>query len=76
MKNPFEITVYDKSFVRQGWVTNPVYVTFTPRDNSQGSAEIQFNADDPILEFILSAGARLRVTYLGAHLMSGRVRGL
>jgi hypothetical protein len=74
MKNPFEITVYDKSFVRQGWVTNPVYVTFTPRDNAQGSAEIQFNADDPILEFILSAGARLRVTYLGTHLMSGRVR--
>jgi len=74
MDNPFQITVYDKSFVRQGWITNPVYTSFTPRFNAQGSAEIQLNAGDPILEFVLAAGARLRVEYLGAHLMSGRVR--
>jgi hypothetical protein len=74
MDNPFQVTVYDKTFVRQGWITNPVYTSFTPRFNAQGSAEIQLAADDPILEFVLSAGARLRVEYLGVHLMSGRVR--
>jgi hypothetical protein len=76
VEHPFVITVFDKAFTRQGWVSNPVYCTFTPRFNAMGTGEIQVAADDPIVEALSDEGARIRVEYRDAHLLSGPVRAI
>lgn len=73
MDSPLELVVYDAQFNRKQEVADPIYCSFTPRFNALGTGELSVGADDPINEFLLAPGARLRVDYQGEHLISGRL---
>jgi len=73
MESPFRITVFDKTFDRKGILGNPLSQSYTVRFNAVGTGEFEVSATDPMLGFLYESGARVRVTYKGAHLMSGPV---
>lgn len=72
--HPFEITVHDRAFRREGWVGDPVACTFTPRLHSLGTGEITVRASDEIAGALLAKGSRVRVLYEDGRLLSGRVK--
>jgi Siphovirus ReqiPepy6 Gp37-like protein len=69
------LTVYDKNFVRKGWLGTPESVTATPIFNVAGTADITFPSDHNRAADILTEGARLVIDMDGltTPLMSGPV---
>lgn len=59
------IDVYDVNLRWRGTVGNPVSASFTQRYLAMGSGEITVEATDPILEYLLAPGARVRAAYEG-----------
>ena len=76
MDSPFAITVYDKGFARKGTVGAPQALTVTPRHNQQPTAQLVVPSTSPRLNDLLTAGARVVITYKGDHLLSGPVRSM
>jgi len=74
-RDTLKITAYDKTLKRVGWVDNPISCTFTQRDLAQGTGSILLGQRDPILEYLMTPGARLTVEYRGLPFMSGPVWG-
>ena len=70
----FAIQVYDKAFAYQGTVGAPQALTVTVRHNQQSTAQLVVPATCPRLLDLMAHGARVVITYEGAHLMSGVVR--
>jgi hypothetical protein len=73
MDNPFTITVYDKAFVRQGWVNDPIAVQVIPRHNAVGTATITVTSNHRKLDALIAPGARVVIEYKGEHAMSGYI---
>lgn len=73
-----KITVYDKNFVRKGWLGDPESVTATVGFNTVGSAQVTFRSDHPRAAAILTEGARLVIEYpgLALPLITGPVTGV
>lgn len=73
-----KITVYDKAFVRKGWLGNPESVTVTVGYNIVGKAEVTFPSDHNRAADILTEGARLVIEYPGLDLplITGPVTGV
>jgi len=69
-----EVTVWDKTFTRTGWVGDPVQVVATPRHNQQPTASITLRGDDPKVTLLAAPGARAVIRYRGEHLVGGPVR--
>lgn len=63
-----KITVYDKAFVRKGWLGNPESVTVTVGYNIVGTADVTFPSDHIRAADILTEGARLVIEYPGLAL--------
>ncbi|MGY4543253.1 hypothetical protein ACVWY0_003186 [Arthrobacter sp. UYNi723] len=62
------ITVYDKNFLRKGWLGNPESVTVTVGYNIVGKADVTFPSDHNRASDILTEGARLVIEYPGLDL--------
>ena len=74
MDSPFVVQIFDKAFSWIGVVGAPKRLDFTLRFTAVGLGEIDVASDDPMLDFMLAKGSRVRVTYKDAHLMSGPLR--
>jgi hypothetical protein len=72
--NPFRITIYDKDFVRQGWLGDPENLDVTVNYNELSSADVTVGARNAKLPLLMERGARLVITYQGEHCISGPVR--
>lgn len=74
MLNPFEITVYDKSFQQKGFIGNPKKIEVHVRHNLTSTAIITVDGDHGRIPDLLAPGSRILVGFNGAHLMGGPVR--
>jgi hypothetical protein len=72
--SPFLITLYDKDFVRQGWLGDPESLNVSVTHNGGGSATFTTGARNQKLNVLMERGARVRIAYRGEHLISGPVR--
>ena len=72
--SPFVVQIFTKRLLWLGVLGNRVRLGFTVRFNAQGFGEIEVAAGNEMLPGMLAKGSRVRVTYLGAHLMSGVLR--
>lgn len=72
--SPFVITVYDKDFVRQGWLGDPESLNVSLTHNGGGEATFTAGARNAKLNVLMERGARVRISYRGEHLISGPVR--
>jgi hypothetical protein len=72
--SPLTITIYDKAFIRRGWIGDPEAVEVHPRHNVQPTATITVAADHVYAPALLADGARATITYAGQQLMSGPLR--
>ena len=71
--SPFKITVYNKSFVRKGFVSTPNTLRCIPRFNLKGTASFSLGLDHPVLGDLIEAGSRVTIDYNGKQVMSGLV---
>jgi hypothetical protein len=71
---PFKLTVYNKSFVRQGWVGDPVRLEVVARHNAVGNLGLTLRSNSPKVALLMDPGTRLVCEYEGNHLLSGPVR--
>lgn len=72
--NPFTIDVYTKAFQWVGRITNPVSVAGSVKYHALSAFEIVLEANDPMVEDVLTKGTRITMQYRGASLFSGMVR--
>lgn len=72
--NPFRISIYDKDFVRQGWLGDPEALEVTLNFNELSAAELTVGARNAKLPLLMERGARLVIDYRGEHCISGPVR--
>lgn len=72
--SPFLITVYDKEFVRQGWLGDPESLNVTLTHNGGGVATFTAGARNSKLNVLMERGARVQIQYRDEHLISGPVR--
>lgn len=75
MDIPFKLTIYNRAYVRQGWLGDPIACTFTPRHNAIGSMSVVVQSGHPKLGSLIAEGSRLVVDYNGQRLMSGELNG-
>lgn len=71
---PFLITIYDRNFVRQGWLGDPESLSIEVNHNDVGDATIVVGASNAKVPLLLERGARVVIEYRGEHLISGAVR--
>lgn len=71
--SPFVLTIYDKAFVRRGWVGDYEQFTVTPRHLAIGTASLTVAADHPRLPHLLADGARMTVDYDRQQILSGPI---
>ena len=71
---PFTIEVYDKEFVRQGWIGNPTSVTCIPRHNQVDKLTVTVPTSHIRLDALTARGARLVAHYRGEQVFSGPIR--
>lgn len=85
LNRKLQVTLFDKSLRRVGWVSDPVAVSVTERWLSQSTGEITVRATDPKLPLMLKPGAMVQVNVvtgdqplfssnLGYKIMLGRLR--
>lgn len=74
MSAPFRITVYDRDYVRQGWIGDPESLSVSVHHNAAGDAALTLAMGNPKTPALLERGARVVIEYLGEHLISGPVR--
>ncbi len=73
---PFTIAIYDKDFVRQGWLGDPETLTITPVFNGIGDASITVGAENEKLPLLMDRGARVVIEYedQDEYLIGGKIR--
>ncbi|MDQ4502188.1 hypothetical protein [Sinomonas sp. ASV322] len=74
MESPFRLTLYDKSFARQGWLGDPIEVTATPAHNGPQGLTVTVSSLSEKAPILLEPGSRIVAQYRGEHLISGPVR--
>lgn len=75
MDSPFTLTLYDKAFVRTGWVNDADAITCTPRHNQIGTTSVTVPSSHRMLPRLTEPGARMVVGYRGEQIMSGYITG-
>lgn len=73
-ESPFVITLYNKYFIRQGWLGDPEAVVAVPVFNGIGDATITVGLSNAKLPLLMERGARVTVEYQGEYLLGGKVR--
>lgn len=73
-ESPFKITVYDKSFVRLGWVDAPTAQTWTLRHNQQPSGSVVTEEGSEASLLLAGEGNRCVVHYFDEQVFSGPIR--
>lgn len=73
MENPFTLMVYDKDFVFQGYIGNPINLAVTPRFNEVGTATIELDLAHRLAPAILAEGARMVIYKDGLFVLSGKI---
>jgi hypothetical protein len=74
-ETPFKITIYNKGFVRQGWLGDAEEVTVTPVFNGIGEAVITVGTGNAKLPLLRERGARVVIeNEWGEYLIGGPVR--
>ena len=71
MDLPFEIEVYDKAFVRRGWLGEPMSLSATVRHNAAGVLTFAVPFSHYRFADLMTPGARIVARYKGEHLTSG-----
>lgn len=71
---PFKLTVYNKSFVRQGWIGDPLRLEAVARHNNASSLRLTLASNSAKVGLLLNPGNRIVCEYEGQHLISGPVR--
>jgi len=71
--NPLNITIWDKTFQRLGWLNDPDSVGVTPMHLAIGSATVTVPLDHPKVPLLGAPGNRLCIEYQGKVLMSGPI---
>ena len=72
---PFKITLYNKDFVRQGWLGDPEDLTVSPVFNGIGDAVITVATTNAKLPLLRERGARVVIeNEFGDHLVGGKIR--
>ncbi|QXJ40745.1 minor tail protein [Curtobacterium phage Parvaparticeps] len=69
-----QISIYDMSFRREGWVGNFGSLSSTFRWNANGTITFTVAADHPTAQTLISKRCRAVVQYLGVDILSGRVK--
>jgi hypothetical protein len=69
-------TVYDKAFVRVGFINDPTEVVITPRHNDVGTAKLTLPLDHPKAAMLLEPGVRAVFEEDGEFRLSGPVRAI
>lgn len=69
----FRISVYNKDRVFQCQIGNPAMLTATPRHNLIGTATMAVPLDHRRIQELMEDGARLGLSFMGEHLMSGPI---
>lgn len=73
-KNPFTLTIYDKHFVRQGWLGDPLRLDAVIRHNNVSTLKLTLASNSRKIPLLQEKGARLVCEYEDGHLVSGMVR--
>lgn len=71
---PFVITLYNRDFIRQGWLGDPEAVAAVPVHNGIGDVTITVGSGNAKLPLLMERGARVTVEYQGEYLLGGTVR--
>lgn len=77
MSDDVEVLVYDKDFVRTGFIGDPLVLTATPRHNQQPTASITLAGNHPKIPLLYDKGSRCVIRYRDEHMVGGvtRLRG-
>lgn len=73
-ESPFRITLYNKEFVRQGWLGDPESVSVSVNHNAVGDAAIVVGSSNAKIPLLFERGARVVIDYREEQIMSGAVR--
>ncbi|RCK68261.1 hypothetical protein DT076_16565 [Desertihabitans brevis] len=73
---PFKITLFDKTFQRLGWLSDPIEVRCTPRHNRIAECSITVPVDHRQRNLLQAPGARITVDHRGEQQFSGTWDGL
>ncbi len=73
-ESPFRITLYDKNFVRQGWLGDPAQLSVVPVFNGVGDASITVSSRNKKMPLLRERGARVVIEYQDEYLLGGKVR--
>jgi hypothetical protein len=70
--NPINLTLYDKTLARQGWLNDPDKVTVNPKHLAVGTCSVTVPLEHPKLGMLNARGSRIVIDYQGQTLMSGK----
>lgn len=73
-ESPFVITLYDKSYARQGWLGDPEELDCSVVHNDVGDARITVSAKNRKLPLLMERGARAVIEYEDEYLIGGKIR--
>lgn len=72
---PFKMTVFNKNFVQQGWIGDPLRVEASIRHNVLSTLDFDMASNSTKIAKLQESGARMLVEFEGNHLISGPIRG-
>jgi hypothetical protein len=73
-ESPFRITLYDRNFIRQGWLGDPDSLSAEVGHNVAGDATITIGSSNAKVPLLMERGARAVIEYRDEHLISGAIR--
>jgi hypothetical protein len=76
MDSPFNIMLYNKSFVRQGWLNDPASLRLVSRHNAVSALELIIPLNHPKAALLGDKAGRCVVEYHGVQEFSGKFRSV
>lgn len=73
---PFEIEIFDKAYIRRGWIGDPIRVECIPRHNAVGSLSVTVPSNHRRIDTLTTQGTRMVVTYKDEQVFSGPIRSI
>lgn len=73
-ESPFQITLYNRDYIRQGWLGDPDSLSVSVNHNDVGDASIVIGSSNGKVPLLMERGARVVIEYRNEHLLSGAVR--
>jgi hypothetical protein len=73
-ESPFRITIYNRDFVRQGWLGDPESLSVEVNHNDMSDASIVVGSSNGKVPLLLERGSRVVIEYREEHLISGPIR--